>query len=74
LPLFADVEVIYTLYSAMKKLDIGDFVIHMNNKKFLSGFLLSLEIDAESIASIISVIDKKDKMPREKLTTLFTAK
>lgn len=71
LPLFADVEVIYTLYSAMQNLNIWGFKIHINNKKLLSGFLLNLDISENEIGNIIAVIDKKDKMPREKLAVLF---
>lgn len=60
LPLFADVEVLSTIYNALKELDFGHFVLNINNKKFLAGFLESLWIT--QIVETISVIDKKDKV------------
>lgn len=60
LSLFADVEVVSTIYSALKELNFWDFVMHLNNKKFLAGFLSSLGI--EKIVETISIIDKKDKV------------
>ena len=58
--LFADVEVVSTIYSALNNLNFGDFLININNKKILNGFLESLWID--KISETISIIDKKDKV------------
>ena len=58
--LFADVEVVSTIYSALNNLNFGDFLININNKKILTGFLESLWID--KISETISIIDKKDKV------------
>lgn len=69
LPLFADVEVISTVYNSLRELDFWEFVININNKKFLSGFLRSLSI--ENIAWTISIIDKKDKVRHDKLKEMF---
>lgn len=69
LPLFADVEVISTVYNSLRELDFWEFVININNKKFLSGFLQTLEI--ENIAWTISIIDKKDKVRHDKLNEMF---
>jgi histidyl-tRNA synthetase len=69
LPLFADVEIISTIYNSLKELDFWDFVININNKKLLSGFLESLEID--NIVETIWVIDKKDKVNKDKLISMF---
>ena len=69
LPLFADVEILSTIYNSLKQLDFWSFVININNKKLLSGFLENLEI--ENISWTISIIDKKDKVNREKLTSMF---
>ncbi len=60
LSLFADVEVLSTIYNSLKNLEFGDFVMHINNKKFLAGYLSSLGI--QKIPETISVIDKKDKV------------
>lgn len=69
LSLFADVEVISTVYNSLRELDFWEFVININNKKFLSGFLEMLEI--ENIAWTISIIDKKDKIRYDKLKEMF---
>ena len=60
LPLFADVEILTTIYNSLKELNFGGFVINMNNKKLLQGFLESCNIS--KIAETIAVIDKKDKV------------
>ncbi|MDP2091108.1 MAG: histidine--tRNA ligase [Candidatus Gracilibacteria bacterium] len=60
LSLFADVEILSTIYNSLKELNFGDFVININNKKLLVGFLES--IDVENIVKTISIIDKKDKV------------
>ncbi|MDD3793383.1 MAG: histidine--tRNA ligase [Candidatus Gracilibacteria bacterium] len=70
LPNFADVEVISTIYNSLKELDFGDFVININNKKFLSGFLESIGI--KNIKETISIIDKKDKVRHDKLREMFS--
>lgn len=69
LPLFADVEVLSTIYNSLLELDFGAFEINMNNKKFLSGFLTSLDIT--DIAGTIWVIDKKDKVRRDKFAIML---
>lgn len=69
LSLFADVEVISTVYNSLKELDFWDFVININNKKFLEGFLLTLWV--EKIVETISIIDKKDKLRSDKLKEMF---
>lgn len=69
LPLFADVEVLSTIYSSLKELNFGDFVINLNNKKFLEWFLQSLEIS--DIVWTIWIIDKKDKVRKDKLTEML---
>jgi histidyl-tRNA synthetase len=69
LPLFSDVEILSTIYSSLKNLDFWDFIININNKKLLSWFLYSLEI--ENIVETIWIIDKKDKVNREKLISMF---
>ncbi len=69
LPLFADVEILSTIYNSLKELDFWNFIININNKKLLSGFLESLDI--ENIVETIWIIDKKDKVNREKLVSMF---
>jgi histidyl-tRNA synthetase len=44
-------------------------VININNRKFLNGFLESL--DVKKLEEAISIIDKKEKIKKEKLTEMF---
>ncbi len=69
LPLFADVEILTTIYNSLRELDFWKFVININNKKFLEWFLETLEIS--DIVGTISIIDKKDKLRKDKLQELF---
>lgn len=69
LPLFADVEILSTIYNSLKELDFWDFIININNKKLLSWFLESIWIS--NIIETIWIIDKKDKVNREKLVSMF---
>lgn len=69
LPLFADVEVLSTIYNSLKELDFWQFVININNKKFLSWFLESIWVT--NIKETISIIDKKDKVRHDKLKEMF---
>lgn len=69
LALFADVEIISTIFNSLKSLDFWEFVININNKKLLSGFLSNLNI--KKIPETISIIDKKDKVNRKELEVMF---
>lgn len=71
LALFADIEIVSTIYKTLKDLNFWDFVININNKKFLSGFLESIWIQKENIVNTISIIDKKDKLRKDKLKEMF---
>lgn len=72
LPLFADVEVLFTTHTALKSLEVWDFVIHLNNKKLLTGYLYALWIESEEkVLEAIAIIDKKDKVNKETLSELF---
>ena len=69
LPLFADVEILSTIYNSLKQLDFWGFEIHINNKKLLTWFLESIWVT--EIVKTIWVIDKKDKVNSEKLKDMF---
>lgn len=60
LSLFADVEILSTIHNSLKELNFGDFVININNKKLLIGFLENIWV--KDIVKTISIIDKKDKV------------
>ena len=72
LPLFADVEILFTTHSALKSLGVGNFVINLNNKKLLTGYLYAIWIvSEEKVLEAIAIIDKKDKISKEVLSDLF---
>lgn len=66
LPLFADVEVIFTVYSALKNINFWEFIIHLNNKKILIGYLDAIGIEDAKKQAVITLIDKKDKLKQAK--------
>ncbi|MFA5917808.1 MAG: histidine--tRNA ligase [Candidatus Gracilibacteria bacterium] len=66
LPLMADSEIISTIYYALKELEIGKFVINLNHKELLVGFLSDLGISEQRLLIIIAMIDKKDKVDSDK--------
>ena len=56
-----DAEIPCIISKIFKKIDIGDFVIRINNRKILTGFFDSLEL-SENITDILRIIDKLDKV------------
>ena len=56
-----DAEMPSIIYDIFKSLNIGDFVIRINNRKVLSGFFDSLGL-SDKIMDILRTIDKIDKI------------
>ncbi|MDD5865861.1 MAG: histidine--tRNA ligase [bacterium] len=56
-----DVEMPSIIYDIFKKMNIGDFVIKINNRKILNGFFSSLQLK-DSYVEILRIIDKIDKI------------
>jgi len=71
LPMFADVEILSSIYNALIELNFWEFTININNKKFLSWYLNSIWISKDKIVSTIGIIDKKNKVSSEKLREIF---
>ena len=61
LPLIYDAEMPAVIYNIFKKLNIGDFIIRINNRKILNGFFESLGL-SESATDVLRIIDKLDKI------------
>ena len=61
-----DAEMTSLIYDVMKSLDLGDFVIRVNNRKILSGFFGYLGL-SDKITEILRVIDKLEKMGLDKV-------
>jgi len=59
-----DAEIAATIYYVFKDLGIGDFVIYLNNRKLVGGFVEWLGLK-EKKEEIIRIIDKLDKLGNE---------
>ena len=56
-----DSEIPSIIYDIFKELNFGDFVIQINNRKILSGFFSSLDLE-DKITDILRIIDKIEKI------------
>ena len=64
LDLVYDAEIPTIIYHVFKELNIGEFVIKINNRKVLNGFFESLEL-TDKVTDILRTIDKIDKIGKE---------
>lgn len=64
LSLIYDAEIPAVIYQIFSQLNLGDFKIHINNRKLLNGLFESLELSDKS-AEIMRIIDKIDKIGKE---------
>lgn len=62
LPLSLDAEVITLVDKAFCSIGLGEHVVKLNNRKLLLGFYGSLGIDEGKRKSVITVVDKIDKI------------
>ena len=56
-----DAELPCIIYNVFQKLDFGEFVIKVNNRKILNGFFASLGL-SDKITDILRIVDKIDKI------------
>lgn len=61
LSLLYDAEIPSIIYDIFKELNIGDFVIRINNRKILSGLFESLNIKDQT-TDVLRIIDKLEKI------------
>lgn len=59
-----DAEVLAVIYTIFKTLELPNFKIYLNNRKLLSGFLESLNIDDKTV-DVLRLVDKIKKIPEE---------
>ena len=61
-----DSEMVNIIYDLFTKLEIGKFVIRINNRKILGGFFESLGL-TNKVTEILRVVDKLDKIGNEEV-------
>lgn len=69
LSIINDAEILSVIYSTFKALGFADFTIHINNRKILNGFFVSLGIENKS--DVLRVIDKMDKIGEQAVVQEF---
>jgi histidyl-tRNA synthetase len=60
----ADIEVVLVIHDLFKALNVGDFVIHVNNRLILNGLLEELGV-AEKTGALLRCLDKLPKIGRD---------
>jgi len=61
LSIFNDAEIPYIIYNIFNNMGLSNFVIRINNRKLLSGFFASLNLEEKS-TDIMRIIDKIEKI------------
>ncbi len=69
-----DAEIPSVIYRIFTELAIGDFVVHINNRRLLQGFYQHLGVESEHIAGTLRVVDKLEKIGRDKVIAELNAK
>ena len=62
-----DAEIPCVIYAIFSQIDIGRFVIRINNRKILSGYLNHLGVPPERVGDALRVIDALEKVGREQV-------
>ncbi|XP_070558564.1 histidine--tRNA ligase, cytoplasmic-like [Ptychodera flava] len=63
--MITDAEVVKIVAEILSDLELGDFVIKVNHRKFLDGMMACCGVPTEKFRTICSAIDKLDKTPWE---------
>lgn len=64
LSLIYDAELPAVIYEIFKQFQLGDFKIHINNRKLLNGLFEELELN-DKATEVLRIIDKIDKIGKE---------
>ena len=74
LSLLNDAEMPLVIHGIFSRLDIGRFVIRINNRKILQGFLVHLGLPPEHGADALRAVDALDKIGRDKVLAELEAR
>lgn len=61
-PMFPDAECLRIIHSVLNKLDLGKFIIKVNDRQLLDGIFEVCGVPAEKFRSICSAVDALDKV------------
>ncbi|NES05533.1 MAG: histidine--tRNA ligase [Okeania sp. SIO2F4] len=67
LSLLYDAQIPAIIAEIFEAINIGDFLIRINNRKVLTGFFASVGVAAENIVSCIRIVDTADKVGEAKV-------
>ncbi|MGE5392929.1 MAG: histidine--tRNA ligase [Candidatus Saccharibacteria bacterium] len=63
----ADAEVIATLYTAFKALEVGEVVVRLNNRRLIDETLTLLKVSKSRIGNFMRMVDKMDKIGEQEV-------
>ncbi|XP_018417416.1 PREDICTED: histidine--tRNA ligase, cytoplasmic-like [Nanorana parkeri] len=66
-PMIPDAECLKIMYEILSELELGDFLIKVNDQRLLSGILTVCGIPESKFRTVCSSIDKLDKVPWDKV-------
>ncbi len=66
-----DAEIPCVIHAIFSRAGIGDFVIRMNNRKVLQGFIRSLGLDDAALPEALRIIDELEKIGAEAVARLL---
>jgi len=72
LSILTDAEIPSIIYQIFKEMNLGPFVIRINNRKIFKGYLESLNIFGDQSKSIMQVVDKIEKIGTLKVSNQLT--
>ena len=64
-----DAEIPYVMYGIFKELDFGPFMIRINNRKILQGFMANLGLDLDQAKHAMGILDELEKVGISAVTT-----
>jgi histidyl-tRNA synthetase len=74
LGLMNDAEIPSVIYRVFTEMNVGKFVVRINNRRLLQGFFESLGVPTEKIAETLRAVDKLEKIGREKVVVELVSK
>lgn len=74
LGLMNDAEIPSVIYRVFTEMNVGKFVVRINNRRLLQGFFESLGVPTQKIAETLRAVDKLEKIGRDKVVAELVSK